>query len=182
MNQTKEPEATINVITTLSMTGTGGVNECPADVMKSASILVVAAVLDDLVLDDFEVGLLTFDDLEECAEGAGVGPLASVDGVDEGTSLGSDEGIMEGASLGSADGTSLGSDEGILDGVSLGADDGMSLGCDEGSLDGIPPLGVDEGTWEGIDDGDSLGSSDGIWEGLNDGVSDGLPVGEGVCA
>lgn len=92
MNQAKKPEAVTNVKAMLLMTR-GDNNECPSDVMKSASIEVPA------VLDDFEVR--PFDDLEECAEGVGVGPI--VDGVDEGISLGGyvvDEGSLDGEPLG----------------------------------------------------------------------------------
>jgi hypothetical protein len=65
-----------------------------------------------------------------------------------------DDGLLDGSSLGSLDGVSLGLLDGLLDGSSLGSLDGVSLGLLDGSLDrsSLGSLDGDEGGGSGNDD------------------------------
>ena len=96
--------------------------------------------------------------------------VGSLDGFDDGTVLGSEEGSDE--TLGMAEGEELGSLDGSDE--TLGMDD--MVGPADGSDDTV---GLDEGAWLGLLEGTALGTTDGAEDGAKLGLDDGVKLREG---
>ena len=112
-----------------------------------------------------------------------------IEGADDGTSVGADDGVRVGADVGADDGITVGADVGMADGVRVGADVGMAegagVGGSEGDGDGTNDramVGIVVGRLVGTTVGTTVGNHVGWTDGPYEGWMDGRGVGASVSA
>ncbi|OAA37087.1 candidapepsin-4 precursor [Beauveria brongniartii RCEF 3172] len=98
------------------------------------------------------------------------------DGITDGSTNGITDGITDGSTNGITDGITDGSTNGITDGITDGSTNGITDGITDGSTNGITD-GITDGSTNGITDGITDGSTNGITDGITDGSTNGITDG-----